>query len=507
MKNKYIYIFLIVLILFGCFLRFYHLDQETLWNDEPYYMISALKFHHESYEAGSFYVMEHPPLARWILGIPTKWIDLDYSGLKNLGANMYASGFYVSDLLKETYVPIRFMNAIIGTLGVLFIILITRKIFGLYAGLWAGALAALSFDLISYSRHTLTDGCAFTFALGTLLFFIYYLYNKTDRRYWYLVLSLLFLILALDSRNFHPLFLIPILIISLFVIKRNKEERAENIFVSGLIFAATYVALKVIYLPEAFKAGQELYDVTIFSILQFNLHNIFITLFFRNSYLFILVLLLLLFELYLIYTNNKDNLKGLFLSKKPEMVVFIFFVIYFFGLGITEFSLQARHLLVVFIPLFIFGGYILKKYSTKKFFLAVIVGLLILNVYLLISYFPHETSNYINFGVDKYISEGSDDPEYLDAIAFLENDGNPKIITSLPNMLIFYENVDPLVMASDSRCTEAFFEQMKEDGTYMIVTHGFIERCIELQIVCPGVDLYEREIVYTTQNLEVSHFK
>src|SRR3989344_1554458 len=173
-KINFLRIALVVFILLGIFLRFYKIDSEYLWNDESVFIISALKFHHQSYEDGSLYVLGYPPLGKWILGLVSVFGKFDDVLLKILTTDMFALKHIPISLIDKYYLPMRILVATLGALSVFIIYLITKQTFGVDSALWSTTIMSLSVTQILFSRHAFLDIIMVFLFLCTFFFYLKY---------------------------------------------------------------------------------------------------------------------------------------------------------------------------------------------------------------------------------------------------------------------------------------------------------------------------------------------
>src|SRR3989338_2442166 len=151
--EKWMKWFLIGLIVFGIIMRFLSLNS-YIYYDETQITISAIKFHHESFDACRYFQPEHPPLARWLIGLPSMFVSeynmaVTYEEGKHFGNYEFTYMFYRE--LAANLIPTRFMAAIIGFLTVMFVYILTIKIFNSGAALFSSALCSLSLYFLFYS--------------------------------------------------------------------------------------------------------------------------------------------------------------------------------------------------------------------------------------------------------------------------------------------------------------------------------------------------------------------
>ena len=173
-SKNWIYFCLVILILLGVFLRVDSISSNYLLPDEPHIMTSALKFHHEGFLEGATYSADHPPLAKWVMGLSTISSESDFSVLVFVKMGMRVYSLLSIEPIKQNYVSMLYISLLMGVLFLVFVFLLTWKIFNLDSALWATALVSLSAQLITYSRHVFFENYFLAFLVIGLFF--YYLF-------------------------------------------------------------------------------------------------------------------------------------------------------------------------------------------------------------------------------------------------------------------------------------------------------------------------------------------
>jgi len=484
-KIKYLYIFLIFSIFVGIFVRFYGIEQSWLERDEPLYMVGEIKLNKDGnpYDP-RLYHYQHPPVAQWFIGFPTRFIEADYSSVIKIPPQMYVFSYMVP--LKEVYVPMRMVSAIFGVLAILLIFLIGKNLFNIKAGIWAALLASLSFDLIFYSRWVLSESVFVCLALFTIYFYIKYLQAKNENlKIIFISLTIIFFILALGTRLYTPLFLIPILVISQFMIKKGKKNLKENIAFLILIIIGVYMLFEIIWSAPAYQASKEFAGVTsAFNILQFSLHWVFISLIFRNSYLFLFSLIILFYGFYIFIKKDTEQklsfdfekIKNYLKSSNLSLILIVFIIICVLGFGFTRYH-EPRYQVIMFLPFFILCGRQMEKMDKNKIIMIITIALVILNFYMFTQFFPYY-GRYQNFstklcgdyavactisGLYNHI------PEIKDVMEFLKNEGNPVIITNEHNLILFYEGKAlPITGFFEEKCNKDYIENLVKNAKYIV---------------------------------------
>jgi 4-amino-4-deoxy-L-arabinose transferase-like glycosyltransferase len=484
-KSRYVYYFLIVSIFVGIFVRFWGIGEPWLEGDEPLTIISGIKLNHDGnpYDP-RLYLYENPPVGRWFTGLPTRFIGIDYSLVLSIPLNMYVYSYFAP--FKEVYIPMRLVSAIFGTISVLAIFLISQRLFGLKAGIWTAVLASLSFDLIFYSRWTLTEIMFVGLALLSVCSYVFYLQSKTQRRFIYMIVSIIFFTLALGTRSFTPLMLAPILLISQFLIKRGRVNLKENVIFTVMLVAGIYVFLSVIYPPEVRNLAQQLHVVfSPFDILGFSLQDVILVNIFRNSYLYLFSLLLLTYWLFVFLREKKESggndfsLKPLLnyaKSSAPSIVIVVFILICIIGFTFTKYA-QPRYQVLLFLPLFVLGGKTIEKFGKNKLVLTLAVVLVAVNLLFFAKAYPYY-SEYQNFSVEKcggYMISCSTTgwqnhiTELKQVETYFEELDNPPIMTNEFNLLTFYNGeTTPLIASQETRCEQATVQSFTNKYKYIV---------------------------------------
>ncbi len=481
-KENIVNYMLILLILLGIFLRFYGLPSEYIWSDEQYSFVSAIKIHSQDLKSGIMYFQEHPGLGKWLVALPVNFISANYAPINALGPNMFTWAFIGYEAVTKNYVAIRIMNAILGSLAILFIYLIMKKLFNKEAALWGAAIMAISPDMIAYSRHEiLMKIISISLVLGTLFFYIKYLSEKSEDKKWlYLGMTILVMTFAIGSRNFDPLFIIPTLIISQFFINREKNKLKENLIVTGLIIASFLFVFYYTYPSEAKAfAQQHLQAESPFQLLGFTFPSMIVFALTRNSYIFSLtfILIVISFIYYLINKNKSDKESGLVnllnftKNKDIKSVLIIFLAVSFFGIGLTRLGSGHMYNITFYASVFLLAGLIISKLISKyKVLKYVFILILIINIVQVIPNFPYSTWEYSNLGLGKRFYENNFDKEIPDSILNeLNSRNNPPVMTSSLNTLVFYKGEKiPIVILQESRCNEEYFKAILKSKILII---------------------------------------
>lgn len=473
-NDKLISYILLTFIIVGIFLRFYGLSSEYLWSDEKYSMISAIKIHRQDFKSGVLYFQEHPGLGKWLVALPVNFISSNYAPLLALGPNMFAWDFIANESVTDTYTTIRYANALIGILAILFTYLIIKELFDKKSALWGAAIMAISPDMIAYSRHEiLMKIIAITLVLATLFFYIKYIKEKLKEKRWaYLAVTIICLTFALGSRNFDPLFIIPTLIISQFFINREKENLKENLVFSGLVIISAIFVFFYTYPPEARAFAQEhLQAQSPEQLIGFTFLEIIYFALIRNSYLFSISFILILISIILYSYKRKSNDKEKLLpnlyqylkSNETKTVLFIFLAVSFLGLGFSRLGSGHMYNITFYSSIFLLSGVFITKLNEKYNILKYVFILIILiNLIQILPNFPYSTWSYSNFNLGNDFYENKIDKEIPDAVLNeLELNGNPAIDTNMLAIFPFYKGQKlPAVIPNEPRCSEEYFKNL-----------------------------------------------
>ena len=468
-------IILVILILAGIFLRFYNLDV-PLHGDEVIFGISALKLHHQGFEAGRDFVAEHPPLGKWFVGLPSEFINADYDSLKLLGRDMFVWSYLAYNPLANNFVAMRAMEAIMGTTALFLIFLITRRLFGFTPALWSTTLAALSFEMVGYSRVIFMESPMILFALLSLFLYINYLNFSGKKRHLYFGLFFISLTATLLTRHIQPLFLLPIFAVSQFFV--NRHNLKENIYFLLFVGISYYLVFHVIFPQDILGFGQSRFGYSgPLGFISFKVFSVIGHLIFRNSFLFLAGLIAMG------YVTTQIVRKKL--TDKIHPAIIIFFVLAFLIFSSLSFTLP-RHYIFMFLPLYIFGGYALHKVSNNKILLVGLLLLAVINAVQLVQSSP-DFLTYTNFGLDKFQSFPTAASEELEnRLNILNEEKASAVMTNDVNVLIFFKGkAIPMTPALDIMCTNSTVSSLDLDNlTVLYVPHSSKFNFIDDQFVC-----------------------
>lgn len=495
-NEKLITYTLLAFIIISIFLRFYGLSQEYLSLDEQRSLISAIKIQKQDFKSGVMYFQEHPGLGKWLIALPINFISSNYAPLQLLGPNMFAWDFVVYEAVEDTYTAIKYMNALIGVLAILFVYLITKKLFNKKAALWGAAIIATSPDMIAYSRHEiLMKIIAITTVLATIFFYLKYLTEENkDKRWAYLAITILALTFNLGSRNFDPLFIIPTIIISQFFINRGKEKLKENLIVSGLVIISFLFVFFYTYPPEAKLFAQEHLEAkSPTQLLGFTFLPMIYHALTRNSYLFSLSFILIFVSIFYYLNKFREEdkekpLANLLNFAKPndaKAVLLIFLLVSFIGIGFTRLGSGMTYNITFFAAVFTLAGIVITKLIEKKQILKYVFLLIILiNTIQILPNFPYSTWDYSNLKLGEKFHQDQDDKNVPESILKeLETLNNPPINSNMLSVLVFYKGEkSAMSIPVQSICTQEYFNNLLTKNP-LILTKNNIQ---QEQFICPA---------------------
>jgi len=385
--KKYFIIFFVLILLFSIFINFYGLENPYIFNDEGTLIISAIKFYKANFSVGIQYAVEHPPIAKFIMGIPSNFIVTAYEDTNAIKNEIYGWNYLAWLPIKDLYIPIRMMSAIFGIFSLLFIFLIGKELYNNEVGLFSMLIATFSFDLLTYSRLILMEIYMVAFCLVTLYFFIRLIKNEKIINF---IGFFIFLVLSLGSRTGQPLILLFIMAISYPLL--TKKLQKKNILAFYAILFIAYIAIFwLIYNPNANVWGYFGFSTPL-SLIELNAIPLF-SLFLRNSYLFLFGLISSIF----LFIAKRKEVVSRIRNKTPDTVLLLFALISLLAFSFLRYGENVRYLIFMFIPFYIIGGYatyyFFKKYNVVKL---IVIGLVIVTLYQMMIYYPLFL-NYYNF--------------------------------------------------------------------------------------------------------------
>ncbi|MBI4021185.1 MAG: phospholipid carrier-dependent glycosyltransferase [Candidatus Aenigmarchaeota archaeon] len=511
---KPLHLLLVVLILAGLGARLYGLGDGLIWRDEGIAAIAGIKLHHENPYDARFFSSEHPPVGRWLIGLPTAWSDADFRDVLAIPPHLFAFTYLTP--FKDVTVPMRTMVALGGILAVLFVFLIGKELFGTEAALWSAAIASLSLDYIAYSRILYTDMFALAFSAGTLYFYIKYLrapasrewksaadYVAANKKAIFFSLMIAFLVLALGSRLLYPLFLIPIIILSQLLVGKGWKQTASVI---GAVVVALVLFLQVVYPPDlqafAFQVHYGVGGYEGFVRLESNPVRFVEMLFLRNSYAYAFSLVAGMAAVFLLWRKHrKGSVRHLVrwlhtFDERPVMAVAfgVSFLIYL----ATRYGTVPSYTEFIHLPAFVLGGYAIARMSVPVKLVALV--LLFVAVASIATIHPFY-ADYANFGQKDFVIQdfsGAYDPQYLvqDMLTnYLPTLQGP--LLSNEQSILFKADAEPIPPEGFPDCTASFLDRFK-DG--YIIYRGSYTSSPTLendQYLCQLLKTYPLELIRT----------
>ncbi len=297
MRFRFEYVLLILLILFGIFFRFYELEQGHVSGDESIYLVGAVKYHAKTkvYDPVRWNY-EHPPIAKYLMGLPVLFLGQDFPKIASLGVNLYVGIYSVYNEIQSTYVYLRMMSAIFGVLLLLVVFLIAKRAYGFKTALWSTALVSLSFDFITFSRLGYLDiYMLFLYSLAILLLILFMDYFEKNRKlsYIFLILSGASFILTLGTKAFYGITL-PIILLAAFWF-RTRDSKHLLYYFALLLLCFGIFSLVIFPYTISSLSTEHFRDIAI--AFSFNLPTLIFLIFTRNSYLFLIGVIVVLFSL------------------------------------------------------------------------------------------------------------------------------------------------------------------------------------------------------------------
>jgi 4-amino-4-deoxy-L-arabinose transferase-like glycosyltransferase len=219
-RAHYPYI-VIAIILFGGFLRFYGLDNQSFWNDE---LASLLISNHDNLSSMMIEDIRpdvHPPGYQIIL-------------------------FYIEKYIGTSETALRFPSALSGTISLFIIFLLGKQIYTYKEGIISSALMAVSWCPIYYSQEARAYSMLLLFSLLTTYFWVIILKRLKEKKqlpiYHYSVLGYVISAIVAIYLHYFGLLLIGLQGICITLILYRKPRA---LFYSWLI----YLPIVIAYLP------------------------------------------------------------------------------------------------------------------------------------------------------------------------------------------------------------------------------------------------------------------
>ncbi len=478
---KKILIFILILsIIFGVFFRFYNLNYPFFCEDDAIFAVSSLKIHHQGFKDGVQYVWNHPPLGKYLAGILTKGqYDESFKILSIIPPQMFGWAHLAFKPLQKTILNIRLSYFFFGILILLFVFLLTNKIYSTETALWATVLTSLSLDFISFSRNLYPEQFMIFFTLACSYFYINYLY-KNKNKVINLILFAISLLFLLGSRQFQPVmiaffFLFHYIGYVFFKALKNKVKFSK-FFYFDIIFIYIVVIIITFILYNPLPPSQFTHSGIIKFGFQF--HKLIGVMIFRNSYLSLIGLILTTLILFQkrgnVITFIKNPNKWF---KKDNFIIYMFTASFlsmlFFNFPFVSISRYSCFILIFLI--IIEANTINKLLKSKRkmiIYIIVLIGLLLTFNQL------YETSRdhppFIlnsNFNIDNFALMPDAEGVYNHSIyEELNNMGSPSIITNIPWLATYYTGetfIPPL--PNSGLCSKEYFELLKKNNASLVI--------------------------------------
>ncbi len=260
MKIKLSILWLIGILILAVVFRFYNLNEPMVWVDEPIYVVGGVKLllQDRNLYNPNLWNFEHPPLAKYLIGISTILAPVNFDAITQLQPNYYVGlgNPNVAEAMDASLTFSRSSAATFGVLLVMVVYLFARNLYGEVNAILAGLLAVLSVDLLTFSRNAHLDIFLFFFStLGVYLFYKFVntegsrvIFSKTDfklvlnNRLVYLLSSALTIGLSLLTKTIQPFILFPVFLI-LYFLFRQKISLPEISIFFALSIAVFFIGL------------------------------------------------------------------------------------------------------------------------------------------------------------------------------------------------------------------------------------------------------------------------
>ncbi len=246
MKINIYTLILVFILLIATIFRFYNLNEPMVWVDEPIYIVGGVKLllQDRNFYDPNLWNFEHPYLAKYLIGLTTILAPVNFDPIKQLQPNYYVGlgNPNVAEAMDASLTFSRYSTAIVGIMLVLVVYLFAKNLYGELGALVSSILAALSIDLLSFSRNAHLD--IFLFFFSTLGAYLFYKFVTTEgnrltlsktgfklivnKRLIYLISSAVAIGLSLITKTIQPFILFPAFLI-LYIIFRQKVTLLEII--------------------------------------------------------------------------------------------------------------------------------------------------------------------------------------------------------------------------------------------------------------------------------------
>lgn len=229
LKKPYIYALLALIIIIGGFFRFFDLSHQSYWMDEGYTINAVLSIN----ETGS--------------------TVLD-SGLNYFCPTYCYPTAYVTQLFGENAFSYRFLAGVFGTLFIIAIFFITRKIFTTPIALVSSFFISFSYWQIAWSRQARWYTLFALFFWLSAYFFYQTLYAEKNRKM-YFVLTTLFTTLSILTHGLG--YLLPFIFLGWFLVDQifiKKSISLKKVLSATLALLTFCVTLAFVFKVELFTA-------------------------------------------------------------------------------------------------------------------------------------------------------------------------------------------------------------------------------------------------------------
>ncbi len=365
-KDKHNQVFLLIII-FGIILRLYYLvitKNQVLWWDEAEYLLMAKYF-----AAGDLFM------------------------------NLFASRPLLLPLLWALFMKIRLgheiifrlVEVIVSSLGLVFMYLVTEKLFNKETGIVSALLLSVFYLHLFYTTKLLLDAFAVTFWLISIYFFITGYLNKENNKRFYL--SAFFGAVGVFFYN-QTIALFITYLIFLLIVERLNLFKKKKFYMFGIIalltFSPNFILNQVLYdnptefITKGISTGDVLtadYSGNLIEFLKY----------FPN-YLGWMLLIIFIISLFLVFYDLFLGIDIIIkkpdLESKKKLFLFLWLIISFLVIVKIVGHFEDRYIMATFAPVFIIislGLYQIKEWSINKFKNKYLVYALIILLLLIIS--------------------------------------------------------------------------------------------------------------------------
>ncbi|GEM_PF-6112391 len=487
---------MLLALVFSAYFRFNGPTANQPTEDEFYSMVPAVKLNvdHPKYDPRLFN-FHHPFFGFKLMGALLD-SGKEYTNSINIPANLLYWAYLAAPELRPEEVGMRSMLALFGVLLFIPVFLIGRELYGNLAGILAAAITGISIGFINLSRVLIQDGFLPFFMFMAMYCGIKYLKAKPSEKFFFadsslvfLLTSLVFLYLSFIIRIGQPALIFLALLIAVFM---KKEKKYGWVF----FYAVPLMAILVI-ISFGIEPINQLLLLRGTNIVPFTINTgFFPTLFSLGSLSFIALLAyaacsfgmqfaprsqkkifgqaLSMREIrdkfnlastsdaqHYIESNyeHRKEVDGYILLEKKHPSTWSKVSGFFLGLESEKKFLLLSFIGIMLAVLFTETGSIPRIYmfsfvlpiiflsgkataSAKPLHYAGICCLVLLDLGMLFSANPHFNGYTVLGLAPKYMANFS--AQYAQVYSTLSENGNPKIITNEPGLLLRYENSEPL---------------------------------------------------------------